>query len=70
MAKVEHCGCCNDIRDTVACLCTLDKEFECIEEVLGQCDSTTKLKVLTCVILRRINELEVKLDRIICCLKC
>lgn len=64
------CSCCNDIRDTIACLCTLEKEFECVEEALGHCDNNMKPKVLTCVILRQLSQLEAKLDRIIRCLAC
>lgn len=67
------CGCfdcCNDIRDIVACVCGLDKEFECVEEALGHCDNQLKTKVLTCVILREIKRLDDKLDRIIRCLNC
>lgn len=73
--ELNRCGscnvsCCNDIRDTIACLCTLEQEFECVEEALGHCDNHLKSKVLTCVILRQINQLETKLDRIIRCLEC
>ncbi|MGI6091623.1 MAG: hypothetical protein GX348_11520 [Veillonellaceae bacterium] len=68
--KSGCCDCCNDIRDIVACVCSLDKEFECVEEALGHCDNQTKAKVLTCVILREIKELDHKLNRIIRHLKC
>lgn len=64
------CDCCNDIRDTIACLCSLEKEFDCVEEALGHCDHSMKPKVLTCIILRKLDCLEEKLDRIICCLNC
>lgn len=67
------CGCfdcCNDIRDIVACVCSLEREFECVEGALGHCDNLMKSKVLTCVILRQISLLEAKLDRIIRCLNC
>lgn len=64
------CGCCNDNRDIIACLCTIDKEFDCVEEALGHCDSQLKSKILTCLILREINRLEGKIDRIIKCLNC
>ena len=64
------CNCCNDIRDTIACICNLEKEFECVEEAIGHCDPHTKSKVLTCVILRQLDQLETKLDRIIRCLNC
>lgn len=63
-------SCCNDIRDIVACVCSLDKEFDCVEDALGHCDNHMKAKVLTCVILREIDQLNVKLDRIIRCLNC
>lgn len=69
----RSCGCfdcCNDIRDIVACVCSLEKEFECVEGVLGHCDNQMKAKVLTCVILREIANLNTKIDRIIRCLNC
>lgn len=62
--------CCNDIRDIVACVCSLEQEFECVEGALGHCDNQLKAKVLTCVILRELDKLDSKLNKIIKCLNC
>lgn len=73
MANDRKCGCsdcCNDIRDIVACVCSLEKEFECVEEALGHCDHELKAKVLTCVILREIERIDHKLNHIMHHLKC
>ena len=83
MSKEDRCGgcgssggcggcgdCCHDIRDTIACICNLDKEFECIEEALGHCDTLLKEKIMTCLILHRIDKLEHKIDRLIRHAKC
>lgn len=70
--KKEHKEwCCNE-DDIFECLCELDKELECIKKSCGHKHLThvTKEKVLTCILLREIDKLEKKLDKILRELDC
>ena len=70
--KKVHKECCCDEDDICKCLCELEKELECVKKQCGHKHLThvTKEKVLICIVLREIDKLEKKLDKILRELDC
>lgn len=65
--------CCFDQDEILKCLCELDKELECIKHAFGHnkyFSRVAKEKVLFCILLREIGNIEKKLDKILRELDC
>lgn len=69
--RPKECTC--DKNDIFKCLCELDKEIDCIKDSFGHkkyFGRVAKEKVLFCILLREISNLDKKLDKILRELDC